>query len=69
MAYTLDDYAKLSIRHSLVEDALKYALDKIQEGTRAGSVLDSLEALYGLTDKEAHDVYRTANHLASKRRR
>ena len=66
MTYTIEDYAKLSIRHSLIEDALKYALDKVQEGTRAGAVLDSLEALYGLTDKEAHDVYRTANYLARR---
>ena len=66
MTYSLDDYARLSIRHSLVEDALKYALDKVQEGARAGTVLDSLEALYGLTDEEAHDVYRTADYLARR---
>jgi len=66
MTYTLEDYAKLSIRHSLTEDALKYAIDRIWEGTQAGAVLDSLEALYGLTDKEAHNVYRTANYLARR---
>lgn len=58
--YTQEQYSRLSLLHPLIEDALNYTAERLEEGKPTHSILDNLETLYGLTDEEAHSILRVA---------
>ena len=56
----VQEYARLSVKHTLVQDALKFAVKALRDGGKAHFIVADVKVTYGMNQPEAEAIVLTA---------